>query len=137
MKLGIYGDRTPPLGRLERGILDSLWRRQGQSALDIYAELSTQRGITLSTVQTTLERLTRKRLLRRSKQGRSFRYHTAISRDALTARMVSDLVEALSTDDLNGAILGLLDQRDTIDEATLDRLERWIEDRRNPQRSRK
>ncbi len=76
-------------------------------------------------------------MLRRSKQGRSFRYHTAISRDALTARMVSDLVEALSADDLNGAILGLLDQRDTIDEATLDRLERWIEDRRNPQRSRK
>jgi len=130
MKLGIYGDRTPPLGQLERDVLEQLWRHDGQSAQDIQLGLAVSRQITLSAVQTTLERLTRKNLLRREKQGRSYIYKAKVSRQGLLAHMVSDLMRTLSCTDPSLSISRLIELDENVDEATLDRLEKWIDSRR-------
>jgi len=130
MAIGIYGDRTPPLGELEREVLDHLWKYQGQAAQDVLNALSSRRQLTLSTVQSTLERLTRKNLLVREKRGRSFIYCAGISRAGLAARMVSDLMDALSHSGPALSLSGLLELDDNIDEETLTRLEHWLKARR-------
>lgn len=130
MKIGIYGDRTPPLGKLERDVLEQLWTHGSQSARDVLDALSARRPITLSTIQATLERLTRKRLLSRTKLGRSYIYRAAVSRDSLVKRMVSDLQQALIAPSHTAGIAGLLELDPNVDAETLDRLERWIEGRR-------
>jgi len=130
MKLGIYGDRTPPLGQLERDVLEQLWQRGGQSAQDIELGLAARRKTTLSAIQTTLERLTRKNLLLRDKQGRSYIYKAKVSREGLLAHMVSDLMRTLSCTDPSLSISGLIELDQNVDGATLDRLEQWIESQR-------
>jgi predicted transcriptional regulator len=130
MKLGIYGDRTPPLGQLERDVLEQLWRRAGQSAQDIQQGLAMRRKTTLSAIQTTLERLTRKNLLLRDKNGRSYIYKAKVSREGLLAHMVSDLMRTLSCTDPGLSISGLIELDQNVDGATLDRLELWIESQR-------
>jgi predicted transcriptional regulator len=130
MKIGIFGDRTPPLGELERIVLDHLWTHGCQTSLQVHAALADRRDISQNTVQTTLERLRSKRLLQREKQGRAYGYRVTISRDGLIARMVSDLLGALSSERDGVSIAGLLDLDAPCDEATLERLERWIDQQR-------
>lgn len=136
MKFFLYGDRTPPLGRLERDLLELIWRDGAPTASALYTMLAARRAITLSTVQTTLERLTRKRLLARKKDGRGYRYRALVSRDELLGRMMTDLTDALSPSRAGIAIAALLDFDAEVDAETLDRLERWIEERRRGGRSR-
>ena len=58
---------APILGELELDVMESLWQLDQQTAQQVLDTLQS-RGITLSTVQSTLERLVRKQLLKRRVQ---------------------------------------------------------------------
>ena len=115
---------TPTLGALEREVMELLWAEQARDAQGVHARLEARRGITLSTVQSTLERLARKGLLSRGKQGRAFHYQATVSREELTGRLVAELVGSLSG--LAATSSGFVDLDSPVDEATLSALEAWI-----------
>lgn len=123
--LRLYRKRAPPLGDLERDVLEFIWTNGFASAQHIHDGLLAQRNITLSTVQSTVERLVRKQLLSREKQGRAYLYGTTISRHSLLARMVAELVSELS-DSRSLAGSALVDLTQAVDEDTLIQLERWV-----------
>uniref|UniRef100_UPI0032B27460 BlaI/MecI/CopY family transcriptional regulator n=1 Tax=uncultured Abyssibacter sp. TaxID=2320202 RepID=UPI0032B27460 len=79
------------LGRLEREVLDRIWTHGDTDASGMQSALASDRPIALSTVQSTLERLHRKRLLLRQKRGRAYRYAAAITREEL----IGDLVDGV------------------------------------------
>ena len=56
------------LGKLERAVLDETWNRREVSVRDIY--LAFEERIAYTTLMTTLDRLYKKRLLDRRKDGR-------------------------------------------------------------------
>lgn len=126
MSLWTKRSRNPALGALERAVLDAVWRLGETDAQALLERFSQQRAIALSTVQSTLERLHRKQLLRRRKAGRSFLYCAQLSRDDLIGRMVSEIANELSVGRPAAAISGLLDLAQDADEASLRRLEAWI-----------
>ncbi len=72
---------------LERAVLEALWSaaEDGLSALDLAAVLP-GRALAQTTVLTVLDRLRRKGMVRRERQGRSFRFWAAVDREALVAR---------------------------------------------------
>ena len=125
MGLRLYRNRTPALGDLERDVLECLWAFGSASAQEVQASLELARPITLSTVQSTVERLVRKGLLLREKQGRAYRYAPALSRSTLLARMVAELVTDLSD---GGAVAGagIVDLSQAVDDDTLGFLEQWV-----------
>lgn len=125
MVFGLYRKRTPPLGDLERQMLELLWAHGASSAQQLQERLAEEHPVRLSTVQSTLERLVRKQLLEREKQGRAYRYTPALSRQMLLSRMVAELVSDLG-DPSESATLGLVELSDDVDEATLRRLEAWV-----------
>ena len=57
----------PKLGELELQLLNALWEQPEQSAKDLHTRLDGRSG--LNTVQSALERLYKKSLLQRQKQG--------------------------------------------------------------------
>lgn len=128
--LRLYNKSTPPLGDLERDVLEVVWAQNQASAQQVHDALSAQRPITLSTVQSTVERLVRKHLLTRQKQCRAYLYSAAVSRDTLLARMVAELVSELSDSRAPVASAGVVDLAQAVDEQTLLQLERWVADRR-------
>ncbi|MEQ9736322.1 MAG: BlaI/MecI/CopY family transcriptional regulator, partial [Algiphilus sp.] len=65
MALRLYHKQAPPLGDLEREVMEVLWHDGASTAQDIHEQLSDARGMTLSTVQSTVERLSRKQLVHR------------------------------------------------------------------------
>jgi predicted transcriptional regulator len=124
------GDLEAFFGRLELRALDVLWRRNGAASVrDVQAELP---GTAYTTVMTTLDRLHRKGVLERQKEGRAFVYRPRYSREQLRLGLVRDAFGAI----LGGSIADrpllscLIDAVSQRDEALLDELERLVGEKR-------
>ena len=90
---------TPKLGDLERDVMDRLWAAGHPcSVREVHSELAESRELAYTTVMTVLDRLSRKRLVSRTLEGRAYLYSPTSSRAELSAEMMHD---ALSVDGLD------------------------------------
>ncbi len=119
------------LGPLERRVLDSLWRQPSAASVrDLQPEY---RPIAYTTLMTTLDRLYRKGLLERVKDGRAFRYRPKYSREELSSEMTRRTFERLLGGGpawLRPVLSTLIDTVTERDAAALDELERLVRERR-------
>jgi len=99
--------RTPALGQRELAVLEILWQQGTLPARDVQASLGAE--ISLSTVQSTLERLHRKQLLLREKHGRAFVYRAAISKSFIISSLLHDIADDLTAGDVNVMVSGFID----------------------------
>ena len=81
---------APRLGDLERSVMEQLWdstgrRPEGASVRDVLEALPGERGLAYTTVMTVLDRLSKKGLVTRERDGRAWRYTPAGTRESLTA----------------------------------------------------
>ncbi|HKE69839.1 MAG TPA: BlaI/MecI/CopY family transcriptional regulator [Nocardioidaceae bacterium] len=89
----------PRLGDLERDVMDRLWDAPGpRTVREVYDELVAERDLAYTTVMTVLDRLARKKMVTRTRDGRAYRYRPTHSRAELTAELMH---EALSVDRLD------------------------------------
>lgn len=106
--------------------MDVVWARPGASVRDVRSALGGAPAYT--TVMTTLDRLFKKGLLARRRDGRGFVYSAEVSRSDLSRRVAGALVSAL----LGGQaasrpiLSAIVDAVSEADEATLDELERLV-----------
>jgi predicted transcriptional regulator len=90
------------LGELERSIMDILWAESSPLTAREVGRLIADRDLAPTTVMTVLDRLTRKGFLRRTRDGRAWRYEPAESRDSYVAEL---MLEALGmTGDRSAAL---------------------------------
>ncbi|WP_034273657.1 BlaI/MecI/CopY family transcriptional regulator [Haloechinothrix halophila] len=84
----------PPLGDLERAIMDALWAApEPMTAREVQDALA-ERDLATTTVLTVLGRLERKGLLARAKDGRAHRYRPTASREDHIAELMRDVLDA-------------------------------------------
>ena len=92
------------LGPLERRVLEALWARsEPASVRDLQPEF---REIAYTTLMTTLDRLHRKGVLDRTKQGRAFFYEPRMTRPEYDSVRAADALKVALEGD--GAALGPL-----------------------------
>ena len=113
-------------GALELRVLEALWRRGIEASVRDIVEQFPHAAYT--TVMTTMERLHRKGVLVRRKDGRAYLYTPAQSREQLESTFVATAIEPL----LNGAsarpILScFVEEVSRHDERLLDELERLVQ----------
>lgn len=122
------------LGPLESRLLELLWARtRAATVRELQRACPT---LAYTTIMTTLDRLYRKRLLLRHRNGRAFTYQPRCSRDELLSELVSGhLAELLGASEGSGIILSTLVRtvRDT-DAALLDQLEALVQAERRRRR---
>jgi predicted transcriptional regulator len=123
--------QRPYLGELEMAVLEYLWANGTFDANGVHAALGRSRGISHNTIQSTLERLYKKKLLTRQKVSRAYVYQTSVSRDELMGRMITDVVHTLVDDDADSMLAAFVDIAARSDEAHLDRLEELISEYRS------
>lgn len=111
------------LGDLEVAVLQAIWAAAGDVDARSVLTMLAERGITLSTVQATLERLSRKRLLKRTKVGRAYRYRAAVSRASLIAGLISELTQQIAAGELEPVISGFVELVGRSGPELLERLE--------------
>ena len=111
---GLRAARLPDIGMRELDALEALWSHgalTAQGALEHMCDA----GISLSTVQSTLERLSRKELASREKVGRAFVYTAAITKETIISRMMREIAESLTDGDTAPMVSGFLDYLDADD----------------------
>jgi predicted transcriptional regulator len=123
------------LGPLEARLLELLWARAGAATVRELKLACPELAYT--TIMTTLERLYRKRLLLRNRDGRAFAYEPRCSREQLLSELLSGHVtDLLGVAGESRVILSTLVRAvsDT-DAALLDELEALVRVERRRQRS--
>ncbi|MFM1897153.1 MAG: hypothetical protein RLZZ385_2227 [Pseudomonadota bacterium] len=119
------------LGQLELAVMEVIWGTPGLDAKQILEQLlSTRSSLSLSTVQSTLERLVKKGLLSRIKYSHAFRYEATLSRPSLLARMMGDVIQLLHDGKLETILSSFVSVAERLDEASLQRLEQLIAQRK-------
>lgn len=119
------------LGHLETLLLEVLWIGGELSVRDVAARIG--RPLAYTTIMTTLDRLYKKGLLRRTKADRAFLYAPVYTREEYANRFAGEMVEDLlkqspQSEDL--LISSLVDALGQHDGRLLDRLEEKIEEKR-------
>ena len=108
-------DPTPRLGELERAVMEHLWTRTGNgdgpaTVREVHDVVGAERDLAYTTVMTVLDRLTRKGVVERERDGRAWRYAPVGSREQLTARTLRDALGGLAADDRRAAMVHFLDE---------------------------
>lgn len=119
------------LGPLERAVMDAMWRGGRLSVRDVQAQLGSPAAYT--TVMTTLDRLFKKGLVHRARDGRAFLYTAAFERHELEAAMTAGLVSGMLAGGPGATrpfLSNLVDAVGDSDNALLDELERLVREKR-------
>ncbi len=78
------------LGDLERSVMETLWDAGDDwlTVRDVHDRLSAGRDLAYTTVMTVLDRMTRKQIVEREREGRAWRYRPTQSRGQMTAEVM-------------------------------------------------
>jgi predicted transcriptional regulator len=124
--------RIAALGTLEEQVMQIVWGAGPLPVREVVNRLGNRLAYT--TVMTTLDRLHRKGLLARDKDGTAFVYRPAMTRDEYHRRLVEDTVGRLLQKSADPVLAGFIDAAAAIDEDHLRRLEQLIAARRKGRR---
>ena len=119
------------LGKLEQDVLREVWNRNEVSVRDVYIAFGEK--VAYTTLMTTLDRLYKKNLLTRRKDGRAFLYLPALSSDELEQGIREDVIEGLlghGADAVQPVLACIVDTVSERDRELLDELDRLIKEKR-------
>ena len=119
------------LGKLERQVMEETWRLGEVSVRDIHRTF--EERIAYTTLMTTLDRLFKKKLLERRKDGRAFVYVPVVSQDELDRGIKEDVVDGLlghGADGVEPVLACIVDTLSEHDRELLDELDRLVQEKK-------
>ena len=119
------------LGRLERDVMKELWR-EGERSVRQVTEAFDDR-VVYTTVMTTLDRLYKKGLVKRRKEGRAYLYAPSFSPEELERGVATDVINNLlnaGRDSVEPILACMVDAVSERDRDLLDELERLVREKR-------
>ena len=117
------------LGPLEMAVMRHLWPDGSASVKAVHRVLGKRRGITLNTVQSAMDRLYKKHLLRREKVSHAYIYAPNVSRAELGTRMLEQAFSQLAGEP-SALISAVVEFADREGDDALAELEALVAERR-------
>lgn len=100
------------LGDLERAVIEHLWSASpsgpGVTVREVHDAVGVERGLAYTTLMTVLDRMAKKGLVSRRRDGRAWRYTAASSREELTSETMHHTLGELAGDERRGVLLHFL-----------------------------
>jgi predicted transcriptional regulator len=119
------------LGKLERQVLEEIWRSDEVCVRDVF--IAFEERVAYTTLMTTLDRLYKKQLLSRRKEGRAFYYSPLVSSEELEQGITEDVIDGLlgrGADGVEPVLACIVDAVTQRDRELLDELDRLIKEKR-------
>jgi predicted transcriptional regulator len=110
--------------------MNHLWSGGDGEAKAVHVALGKRRGITLSTIQSTLKRLFEKDLLERDKVSHAHVYRARVSREAFHQGLVGELVGGLMKGQADAVVSAFVDLTERAGPEHLALLEHLVAERR-------
>src|SRR5260370_41742843 len=118
-------------GTLELRVLEVLWEHGAEASVRDLLHHFPHAAYT--TVMTTMERLHRKGVLERRKDGRAFMYRPMQSREELESSLIAHAIQPLLHGNAQPVLSCLVEEVSRHDERLLDELERLVRAKRREQ----
>jgi len=119
-----------PLGTLETAVMSVVWRHSPVTAREVCERMTGAKERAYTTIMTTMDRLHRKGLLLREKDGLAWRYTAALGQAEFERALADGLVAGILQSHGETALSAFVEAAADVDEALLDRLSQLIEARR-------
>ncbi len=119
------------LGKLERETINEVWKQKEVSVRCV--ETALDERVAYTTIMTTLDRLYKKGLLTRRKEGRAFLYSARYSPEELERGVTEDVISSLldaGTERVEPVLACIVDAVSEHDRVLLDDLERLVQEKR-------
>lgn len=126
--------KISPLGALEQQVMDVLWDHGPLAVRAVAQRLRGSPPLAYTTVMTTLDRLHKKGLLLRSKDGLAFVYRPALSREDHKRGLIEQAVTEFLSSSSTPVLAAFVDAAARVDATHLDELERLIAAHRSSKR---
>ncbi len=94
-RLRRIGSEEKFLGPLEATVMERLWRRRRATVRDVVEDIGRTRALAYTTIMTIMTRLHAKGLLERERDGKTYVYRPAFTREQHRVRLSRDLVRGL------------------------------------------
>lgn len=114
-----------PLGQLEQDIMNVVWQYSDVTVRDVFSDLARQRDIAYTTVMTTMDRLTKKGVLKRTKVGKAYTYRPVQTEQDLCLCTTKAMIDMLIRRYGDLAIAQFVDTVDQIDAKKFAEL-KWL-----------
>jgi predicted transcriptional regulator len=137
LKFSLRGFKPPgdlyneSLGKLEQATLEAVWYLGEASVRQVQQRLGEEFAYT--TLMTTLDRLHKKGLLERRKEGRAFLYQQTVSRRDIERGIVAGMIDGLlgrKDGHAEPVLACIVDAVGAKDYALLDELERLVQEKK-------
>jgi len=115
------------LGELEKLVLHYLWQQESADVKQVFSHFEKIRGGSLNTYQSTLDRLYKKGLLSRHKQGLAFQYQTKVERYELIGQLIKSVTSDFTSDGESSLVAAFSSISNEFNEEQLTKLEQLIE----------
>ena len=123
-------DMTPISGELQTQIMAVLWRIGDGTVEQVRSGLPSRYRGAYTTVQTVLNRLAERGMLKREKAGKGFVYRPAVSESDYVARSIERTLAGASSQARQAALAQLVGGIDSGELSDLQRLAREIDSKR-------
>ena len=119
------------LGELEKLVLKYFWRFDAADVKQVHLYFKQERGGSLNTIQSTLDRLFKKGLLNRDKVGHAFRYRAAKARKTFIGELIKDVTNDFTDEEEDSVLAAFVSLSSELNNSQIDRLEKMIQDYRS------
>jgi predicted transcriptional regulator len=116
-----------PLGELERALMNVVWRLSSATAREVADHLKGPGVRAYTTVMTTLDRLHRKGVLARRKEGPAWRYAPVWTKPEFDKRLADTLSAKILADHGDAGLAAFVDAAASVDDGLLDKLRSLID----------
>ncbi len=107
MAAGVKGGNKRGLTPLELEIMQVLWSSGPSTAAEVLPQL--EGSLAYNTVQTMLQVLLRKGKVKRTAEGRAYRYRAAVSRERAAGSAIADLLKRMFGGSAEAMLLAMVD----------------------------
>lgn len=119
-----------PLGHLETAVMEVVWARAPVTAREVCDRMTGAEERAYTTIMTTMDRLHRKGLLVREKDGLAWRYAPALGKVEFEKALADGLAAEILQAHGEVALSAFVDAAAEVDEVLLERLAQLIAQRR-------
>lgn len=118
--------QVPEISKAEYDILNVLWKKGKQTVREVHDQLSQSTQWAYTTTKTTMDRMTKKDLLRREDFHGIFLYKSLITRPKGMARFIQFFADRILEID-RGIVLNMLSENDTLSQNELEELKELLD----------
>ena len=122
-------NKPSPFGELEEKVMEVLWKKGNATVSEVRKALKDEFAHT--TIMTILDRLYKKGILKREKEGKGYRYYPIVSKEEFERMVAKKVVKDITKTDPSLAIAAFEGIVENLSKEDIEKLKKLIEEKEN------